>query len=109
MMRYEYQLLASTASAIWREVIMFIRIGFRRMISGICLALALWCVVAPLFESLAAAAQAKRALELKDYYRIESAGSPAISPDGQWVAFVRTYIVEAENRRNSEIWLAPSD
>ncbi len=88
---------------------MFIRIGFRRMISVICLALALWCVIAALFESLAAATQAKRALELKDYYRIESAGSPAISPDGRWVAFVRTYIVEAENRRNSEIWLAPSD
>jgi dipeptidyl aminopeptidase/acylaminoacyl peptidase len=73
------------------------------------LALALWCVIAALFESHAAATQAKRALELKDYYRIESAGTPAISPDGRWVAFVRTYIVEAENRRNSEIWLASSD
>ena len=50
-----------------------------------------------------------RALELKDYYRLESIGTPAISPDGRWVAFVRTYIVEAENRRHSEIWLATSD
>jgi len=53
--------------------------------------------------------QAKRMLELKDYYRIESIGSPAISPDGKLVAFVRTYIIEADNRRNSEIWIVPSD
>ena len=50
-----------------------------------------------------------RALELQDYYRIESAAEPAISPDGKRVAFVRTYFVESENRRQSEIWLAPSD
>lgn len=50
-----------------------------------------------------------RALELKDYYRLENLGTPAISPDGRWVAFVRTYIMEAENRRRSEIWLARSD
>ena len=57
----------------------------------------------------ASAPQTRRALELKDFYRVESVGNTAISPDGQWVAFVRTYIVEAENRRQSEIWLAPSD
>jgi dipeptidyl aminopeptidase/acylaminoacyl peptidase len=50
-----------------------------------------------------------RALELQDYYRVESAAAPAISPDGKRVAFVRTYLVENENRRQSEIWLAPSD
>jgi tricorn protease-like protein len=54
-------------------------------------------------------AEKGRALELKDYYRLESIGTPAISPDGRWVAFVRTYIVEAENRRPSEIWLVTSD
>src|SRR5215831_4205729 len=51
----------------------------------------------------------ERAIELKDYYRVESVGSPVISPDAKLVAFVRTYILEADNRRNSEIWLAPSD
>src|SRR5262245_9924604 len=56
-----------------------------------------------------ASAQTKRALELNDYYRIETAANPAISPDGRWVAFVRSYIIEAENRRQSEIWLVPSD
>ena len=51
----------------------------------------------------------KRPLELVDYYRLESASSPAFSPDGTRVAFVRTRIVESENRRHSEIWLAPTD
>ena len=56
-----------------------------------------------------AGARAPRALELQDYYRIESGAAPAISPDGKRVAFVRTFLVESENRRQSEIWLAPSD
>lgn len=57
----------------------------------------------------ARAQQQRRDIELKDYYRLESIGSPAISPDGKLVAFVRTYIIEADNRRNSEIWVTPSD
>jgi dipeptidyl aminopeptidase/acylaminoacyl peptidase len=65
------------------------------------------CLLALL--SGATTAQTKRAFELKDYYRIESADSPAISPDGRWVAFVRSFIIEAENRRQSELWLAPAD
>ncbi|HWP38764.1 MAG TPA: S9 family peptidase [Gemmatimonadales bacterium] len=50
-----------------------------------------------------------RPLALEDYYRIETASGSAISPDGRRVAFVRNYIVEAENRRQSEIWLAATD
>jgi dipeptidyl aminopeptidase/acylaminoacyl peptidase len=51
----------------------------------------------------------KRALTLEDYYRVESVSSPAMSPDGRRVAFVRSVILEEENRRHSEIWIAPSD
>ena len=54
-------------------------------------------------------AAAQRPLALEDYYRFESASSPAISPDSRWVAVVRSYIDEAQNQRRSEIWLAPSD
>jgi dipeptidyl aminopeptidase/acylaminoacyl peptidase len=54
-------------------------------------------------------AAGRRPLELIDYYRIEAAGRPSISPDGKWIAFTRTRIAEEENRRHSEIWLAPAD
>src|ERR1700733_10772927 len=50
-----------------------------------------------------------RTLQLEDYYRIESASSTAISPDGHWVVFVRNSIIEAENVRHTEIWMSPSE
>ena len=50
-----------------------------------------------------------RPLMLDDYYRVETASNPVISPDGRWVAFVRTAVIEAENQRHSEIWLSPAD
>jgi Tol biopolymer transport system component len=52
---------------------------------------------------------APRPVELADYYRLEAINGTAISPDGRTVAFVRTFIVEAENRRHSEIWTVPAD
>ena len=62
-----------------------------------------------LLVSLAVRSDAGRPLQLEDYYRIETASAPAISPDGRWVVFVRTNIIEAENRRHTEIWMSPSD
>jgi len=50
-----------------------------------------------------------RPLALNDYYRVETASAPAMSPDGRWVAFVRNTIIEADNARHSEIWLVASD
>ena len=35
--------------------------------------------------------------------------APAMSPDGRWVAFIRSAIVEAENRRQGELWIVPAD
>ncbi|MEW5918015.1 MAG: S9 family peptidase [Gemmatimonadota bacterium] len=68
--------------------------------------LAIFALVIPVY---ALAQTAKRPLSLDDYYLIEQVGSPAISPDGRWVAFVRTTIIEQENRRHSEIWLVAAD
>jgi dipeptidyl aminopeptidase/acylaminoacyl peptidase len=45
-------------------------------------------------------------VELEDYYRIESADEPAISPDGRVVVFTRRWIDEEKNERRSELWLA---
>ena len=55
------------------------------------------------------AAQSRRPLEVEDYYRLKSVGSPALSPDGSRVAFVVTSVLEDENDRHSEIWLASAD
>jgi dipeptidyl aminopeptidase/acylaminoacyl peptidase len=44
-------------------------------------------------------------LRVEDYYRVESADDPAISPDGSFVVFTRHFIDEDENRRRSELWL----
>ena len=53
--------------------------------------------------------QAGRPIQLEDFYRIEGASTPAISPDGRWVVFARSIIIESENQRHTELWLAPSD
>src|SRR5580700_3021036 len=53
--------------------------------------------------------QAGRPIQLEDYYRVEGAATPAISPDGHWVVFARSTIVEAENQRHTELWIAPAD
>src|SRR5881409_1599962 len=50
-----------------------------------------------------------RQLTLEDYYRVVTVQSPAMSPDGRWVAFIRTTIVEADNRRQGELWIVPAD
>jgi Tol biopolymer transport system component len=55
------------------------------------------------------AAAQPRPIELKDYYQLESVSAPTLSPDGRQIAYVRTRIVEAENKRHSEIWLTAAD
>ncbi|HJQ31897.1 MAG TPA: prolyl oligopeptidase family serine peptidase [Pyrinomonadaceae bacterium] len=63
-----------------------------------------------------AASQASRAQEparcgitAEDYYAFEFLSDPHLSPDGQWVAYVVTTVDQRQNRRLSQIWLAPAD
>src|SRR5215831_7106777 len=46
-----------------------------------------------------------RPLVPEDYYRLVTVQAPAISPDGRTIALIRSSIVEAENRRQSELWI----
>ena len=82
--------------------------GWLRLIIASLVALPSLAGQAPARQS-GTTSSAPRALELQDYYRIETATAPALSPDGKRVAYVRTYLIENENRRQSEIWLAPTD
>lgn len=69
-------------------------------------------LVAAALAAIAITARAQpstRPVELADYYRVETLNGTALSPDGRTVAFVRTFIVESENRRHSEIWAVPAD
>jgi len=54
-------------------------------------------------------AQSRPGITLDDYYRMESASEPALSPDGTRVAFTRTFVDEEENARRREVWLAHTD
>src|SRR4051812_39985668 len=51
----------------------------------------------------------RRGITAEDYFALEFAGDPQLSPDGKWVAYVVTTIDQRQNRRVSNIWLAGVD
>ena len=51
-------------------------------------------------------AAASRAFTPSDWYKVTTLNSPAMSPDGKWVAFTVTTVREAENKRHNEVWVA---
>lgn len=55
----------------------------------------------------AGAQEAPRPLEIMDQFRLRSVGSPAVSPDGQWVAYTKSHADYEKNRRYSRIWMQP--
>lgn len=62
-----------------------------------------------LVASADAAAQDKRRIQANDIYRIRTAGSVALSPDGSRVAYVVTQIDSVDNAYYRHIWLADVD
>ena len=51
---------------------------------------------------------ASRAFTPADWYKVTTVSSPAMSPDGERVAFTVTTVREGENRRHSEVWVVPT-
>jgi len=50
-----------------------------------------------------------RAFTPEDWYRLTRVSDPALSPDGEHVAFTVTTVVEEDNALHSEIWLVPAE
>jgi len=50
-----------------------------------------------------------RAFTPEDWYRLTTVSSPAMSPDGRWVAYTVTTVDEEHNRRHAEVWMSSVD
>ena len=60
-------------------------------------------------SALAADAPKKRAITLDDLNRIVRVSSPAISPDGEWVAYSVSNIDTKEDKNQSHLWMVKWD
>ena len=54
-------------------------------------------------------AQAKRPLELADMFKIRRVSAPALSPDGNWIAYTVTTPNLEQNKNKSDLWLVSAD
>src|SRR5438067_375107 len=67
----------------------------------------LLCVLAGL--PLSSCAQAKRTMSIDDLITTVRVSEPRVSPDGKRVVFTRTTTDLQSGKRNSDIWVVPSD
>ncbi len=66
--------------------------------------------VAVAFATAAAPLSAQdRRLSAADVFSLEYAADPQVSPDGQWIAYVRQWSDAMTDRRYSNIWLVKND
>ncbi len=70
------------------------------------IALGVACAATP---ARADEAAERRPMTVRDLWAMHRLGSPAISPDGAWVAFTVTAFSHEENKGNSDLWLVAAD
>ncbi|HKF48618.1 MAG TPA: S9 family peptidase [Terracidiphilus sp.] len=78
-----------------------------RLLRNSLLPLALAC--AALQIANAADAPKKRAITLDDLARIQRVSGPAISPDGQWIAYTVSQVDTKEDKGQNHLWMAKWD
>jgi dipeptidyl aminopeptidase/acylaminoacyl peptidase len=54
-------------------------------------------------------AAGSRPLAIQDYYRIQTVGNAAISPDARWVTFTVSNRVEEDNSTETQTWVVAAD
>lgn len=77
----------------------------RSLKSFLCLGLCL----AALPPAFGADAPKKRAITLDDLAKIERVGSPAISPDGEWVVYTVSQVDTKEDKNQTHLWMVKWD
>ena len=70
--------------------------------------LALFAVSVTTLSAASASAQTGRAFTVQDWYRIARVAGPTLSPDGNTIALTLTTVLEAQDKRHSEIWIQPT-
>ncbi len=70
---------------------------------------ALLLVFIGLSAAIGAQPVSKRPLQPSDVYRLQSIGSPQVSPDGHWVAYALTSVDSAKDKRNTDLWMVSWD
>jgi dipeptidyl aminopeptidase/acylaminoacyl peptidase len=66
-------------------------------------------LVIALGSSTVLAATARQPFQAEDILAVRDVSSPAISPDGQWVAYVTTVNDAGRDEQNSDLWMASWD
>jgi dipeptidyl aminopeptidase/acylaminoacyl peptidase len=79
--------------------------ALRVRLKAAVLVLAAVALVAP---PLVRAQDAPRAMVPEDAFRIRSLGSPALSPDGEWVAYTVATTDLEEEERETRLWMVPA-
>jgi len=71
--------------------------------------LPLFLLCASFHAALAADAPKKRPITLDDLAKLQRVGSPAVSPDGEWVAYTVSQIDTKEDKSQSHLWMVKWD
>ncbi|HET9369297.1 MAG TPA: hypothetical protein VFO19_03590, partial [Vicinamibacterales bacterium] len=66
-------------------------------------------ILAAMAAPLTARQARGRALAIEDYYRVQTIGAAAFSPDARWVSFTVSTRVEADNGTRTALYVAPAD
>ncbi len=64
-----------------------------------------WLILAIVFSSVFALAQAKHPFTFEDMMSLKRVGEPIVSPDGKWVVFSAQDVNLAENKKTPHVWI----